>query len=49
MPFCWQDKPILRLINENVNRKELCSVRNTYFTLTELSSDYSSDDFKTCS
>lgn len=46
MPFCWQDKPVLRYINNNVWRKELSSVRNVYLTLTQLSSDESSEDFK---
>lgn len=45
-PFCWQDKPTLRYINDNVERKQLSSIRNIYFTLTELASDYSSEDIK---
>lgn len=45
-PFCWQDKPILRHINNNVQRKQLSSVRNVYLTLTEIASDYSSEDIK---
>lgn len=43
-PFCWQDKPTLRLINNNVDRKQLSSIRNVYLTLTELASDYSSEN-----
>jgi len=39
MPFCWQDKPILKLINNEVSRRELPQVRNIYLTLTEIASN----------
>lgn len=39
MPFCWQDKPILKLINDKVSRRELPQVRNIYLTLTEIASN----------
>jgi hypothetical protein len=44
MPFCWQDKPILRQINSNVSRKELSQIRNLYLTLTEIASNQNTEE-----
>ncbi|MBI2415643.1 MAG: hypothetical protein HYV33_03215 [Candidatus Kerfeldbacteria bacterium] len=38
-PFCWQSKPILRLIRETYTRKRLCTAIAIYTVLTELSSN----------
>lgn len=47
MPFCWQDKTVLRKINNETNRKEIWAIRNTYFTLTEIASNQENEKIST--
>lgn len=47
MPFCRQDKTVLRKINNQSNRKELSAIRNTYFTLTEIASNQENEKIST--
>ncbi len=39
MPFCWQDKSVLRKINLEATRKEISAIRNCYVALTEIASN----------
>lgn len=46
-PFCWQSKKILRLIQEKHAGQKLTSRLSVYTVLTEISSDYSTDEYDT--
>lgn len=45
-PFCWQEKKILRLFRIMFKGNELAKFRNLYGTITEMDSDFNSQDIK---
>ncbi|MEI7733754.1 MAG: hypothetical protein WCO56_29585 [Verrucomicrobiota bacterium] len=45
-PFCWQDKRVLRLIREHLDRSKVTSSLAVYLALTEHASNKESESFQ---
>lgn len=45
-PFCWQEKKILRLLQNNFKKTELVKFKMLYVTITEIDSDFNSKVIK---